>query len=539
MRWYNNLSVMYKILMIPLVGTIGLSVFLMLTYHSTSQNVSRLSKIRDVYFPVLEKASADRVNLDRMTEHLNTAVSIGEAEELRTAQGMHTEIQKTITELKQLQPERNADLDKMDQDYLAFSNAAIGLVQDILGGKMDMAKMSERVQAKNVLLEKVQKDFVSYQETSHQNFISLVEEADRSGHRDLLVNLGVGIITALVLAGTAFAVAFLMKNALEKLARSLRDIAEGEGDLTSRLSVTSADEVGEVVKWFNTFVEKLQHTVGDIVAIVKPLGEMSQELRNVASNTNRTAVEQNQNANFVSNSIREMLQEIQEVAKHANEAANMARDTDKAADDGKLVVEKTIHSIDAFANEVELASSVVLQLQKDTENVGVILDVIRGVAEQTNLLALNAAIEAARAGEQGRGFAVVADEVRTLASKTQESTREINNVIEQLQIAATKAVSVMNGGRERGKLSVEQASHTGESLQVISHKVDSITAMNGEIANVTNRQEKTTAMIIQRIADSQKAAEVVRVSTERVADLSVNLEDYAGKLSRVAGQFKI
>ena len=539
MRWYNNLSVMYKILMIPLVGTIGLSVFLMLTYHSTSQNVSRLSKIRDVYFPVLEKASADRVNLDRMTEHLNTAVSIGEAEELRTAQGMHTEIQKTITELKQLQPERNADLDKMDQDYLAFSNAAIGLVQDILGGKMDMAKMSERVQAKNVLLEKVQKDFVSYQETSHQNFISLVEEADRSGHRDLLVNLGVGIITALVLAGTAFAVAFLMKNALEKLARSLRDIAEGEGDLTSRLSVTSADEVGEVVKWFNTFVEKLQHTVGDIVAIVKPLGEMSQELRNVASNTNRTAVEQNQNANFVSNSIREMLQEIQEVAKHANEAANMARDTDKAADDGKLVVEKTIHSIDAFANEVELASSVVLQLQKDTENVGVILDVIRGVAEQTNLLALNAAIEAARAGEQGRGFAVVADEVRTLASKTQESTREINNVIEQLQIAATKAVSVMNGGRERGKLSVEQASHTGESLQVISHKVDSITAMNGEIANVTNRQEKTTAMINQRIADSQKAAEVVRVSTERVADLSVNLEDYAGKLSRVAGQFKI
>jgi len=341
------------------------------------------------------------------------------------------------------------------------------------------------------------------------------------------------------LLATSMLVAVSITKVLTSVALSLRDIAEGEGDLTQRITIENRDEVGEVVRWFNLFVDKLQFTVSEVIAIVEPLTNASQTLKSVSADSNSAAVEQNKNAHYMSESMNEMLKEINDVASHANIAADATKDTDKAAIAGKIVVESAVHSIDAFATEVEVAAAVVLQLKKDTENVGVILDVIRGVADQTNLLALNAAIEAARAGEQGRGFAVVADEVRTLASKTQESTREINAVIEKLQVAASKAVDVMKNGRERGKQSVDQASRTGESLQVISSKVGSIAEMNQEIAAVTKRQQQETIIISQKVKHMQEAAEISRCATEKVADLSINLESYAEKLSKVASQFKI
>jgi len=539
MSWYNNLSVRYKILMIPLVGIIGFIIFLTSTYRSNSANVATLQQIRDVYFPVLDKANRNNVDLDRMIEQLNTAVTVGEVDMLTGAEQMNNEILKSLVDLKQLQPGRMDQIQRMEDEYKEFTKASFDLSKGMIQGTLDLAKVNETVAKKNALQAKVQESFSQYLEVSHANFLSLVENAQQAGRHDLVINSIVGVTTVAILVMTALMVASLMTRVLTNVAKSLRDIAEGEGDLTSRIEIKSHDEIGELIHWFNTFVEKLQRTMGEVIAIVNPLNQMSQDLKSVASSTNETAVEQNRNSLYVSNSMAEMLKEINAIASHANIASEAAKDADKAADSGKIVVDNTVHSIDAFATEVELAANVVAQLEKDTTNVGVILDVIRGVAEQTNLLALNAAIEAARAGEQGRGFAVVADEVRTLASKTQDSTREIQQVIEKLQVAASKAVEVMKHGRERGRQSVDQASHTGESLQVISGKVGSIADMNAEIATVTKRQQQTTSEVSKKVNQMQKAAEAARQSTEKVADLSGNLEEYAGKLSKVAGQFKI
>jgi len=539
MQWYKDLSVRYKILVIPLVGTIGLALFLGVTYTYNSHNVDRLAEIRDVYFPVLEKANNNSVRLDRMVEQLNTAVTVGESDGLKNADKMRKDILVDLKELKDLQPERAEQLNRLEKDFNEFSKVAFDLSSGMIAGTVDFTKVNGTVAQKNALLAKVQEEFSGYHENSHEKFISLVSDAESSGQHALLVNLLIGITTALILLATSMLVAVSITTVLTSVALSLRDIAEGEGDLTQRITIENRDEVGEVVRWFNLFVDKLQFTVGEVIAIVEPLTNAAQTLKSVSADSNSAAVEQNKNAHYMSESMNEMLREINDVASHANIAADATQDTDKAAIAGKIVVESAVHSIDAFATEVEIAAAVVLQLKKDTENVGVILDVIRGVADQTNLLALNAAIEAARAGEQGRGFAVVADEVRTLASKTQESTREINAVIEKLQVAASKAVDVMKNGRERGKQSVDQASRTGESLQVISSKVGSIAEMNQEIAAVTKRQQQETIIISQKVKHMQEAAEISRCATEKVADLSINLEGYAEKLSKVAGQFKI
>lgn len=539
MGWYNNLSVLYKIMIIPIVGSIGFALFLFTNYQSNTSNINRLEEIRDVYFPVLELASANKVRLERITEQLNTAVTIGEADMLNEADVINKNIMSSLERMKQLQPNRSDQISVIEKDFTNFYKAAFSLSKSMIDGTADFSKVAEIAAAKSALQGAVTQGFSDYHGVSNEQFLSLIEEAESAGRSSLIVNLMIGVVTVSIIVMTSFAIAMLMTKAIGSVVASLKDIAQGDGDLTKRIDVQGKDEIGELVTWFNTFVEKLQSTIGDVIAIVSPLSQMAQDLKSVSANTNQAAINQTRDANYVCSSMDDMLSSIAQVASHAKLAAEAATDTDGQAKEGQIVVGNTVSSIEELATEVDKAANVIIQLEKDSENVGGILDVIKGVAEQTNLLALNAAIEAARAGEQGRGFAVVADEVRTLASKTQESTLEIQTVIEKLQVAATEAVQVMQNGREQGKKSVEQVNKTGDTLETITAKVGSITEMNNEIASATENQQSSSASISEKVNEMQQAAETAHKATEKVADLSVSLDQFSDKLNHVAGQFKI
>jgi len=539
MGWYNNLSVLYKIMIIPVVGIIGFSLFLFTNYQGNQANVGRLEEIRDIYFPVLNLSSSNEVKLDGVVEQLNTAVTIGEADMLKGAESLRVEILESITKMKQIQPDREFQLKNIENQFNAFYQAAFSLSSSMIDGTADFSKIGEIAANKTALEDRVKKSFNEYHKESNEQFLSLIQQAEDANKQSLIVNFVIGTVTVGIILITSLAIALLMTRAIGSVVSSLKDIAKGDGDLTKRIAVPGNDEVGELVKWFNTFVEKLQGTIGDVIAIVSPLAEMAQDLKSVSANTNQVAIDQTRDAEYVCSSMNDMLASIAQVASHAKLAADAACDTDVQAKEGQVVVENTVQSIEQLASEVDKAANVILQLEKDSENVGGILDVIKGVAEQTNLLALNAAIEAARAGEQGRGFAVVADEVRTLASKTQESTLEIQTVIEQLQAAATQAVHVMQNGREQGKQSVEQVNRTGETLETITTKVGSITEMNNEIATATEKQQSASSSISGKVNEMQQAAESAHQATEKVADLSVSLEKYSYQLNCVAGQFKI
>jgi methyl-accepting chemotaxis protein len=269
------------------------------------------------------------------------------------------------------------------------------------------------------------------------------------------------------------------------------------------------------------------------------LASVSADLGSLTNETSQITERQSLAAEQVSGVVEEMVGSVKAVSLNASSAAKAAQEADSTAKQGRAIVNETVKSINSLAGEVERASEVIRQLESDTANVGSILDVIKGIAEQTNLLALNAAIEAARAGEQGRGFAVVADEVRTLASRTQDSTQEIQTVIEQLQAAARSAVDVMSSSKERAQTSVNQAAKTDESLQAITEKVESITAMNNQIAAATDRQEKAAYSIKENVVGIRETSEIAMASMQKVEAASKALTDISRTLQTVTDQFKV
>ena len=241
----------------------------------------------------------------------------------------------------------------------------------------------------------------------------------------------------------------------------------------------------------------------------------------------------------VASAITQMTATVQEVANNAESATSAAADADSEAKAGNQIVSSTVQAISELATEVESSASVIEKLKGDSENIGAVLDVIKGIAEQTNLLALNAAIEAARAGEQGRGFAVVADEVRTLAQRTQESTAEIENLINALQGGAEEAVTVMTRSRDRASHTVEQAKHAGESLSSITRAVGTILQLNTQIATAAEEQSSVSEEINRNVINIQDISEQTASGAEQTASASAELARLGEQLQNLVGQFKV
>jgi methyl-accepting chemotaxis protein len=352
----------------------------------------------------------------------------------------------------------------------------------------------------------------------------------------VLVLAGAGLLAGLaaaVLIGRA------ISRPLSHAVEAMRDIAQGEGDLTRRLDVDGRDEVAEMAVEFNLFVDKIHALVADVTGSVSQLAAAAEEMSVITSETSEGVDRQQSETGQVASAVHEMNATAQEVARSATQAAGSAKSADDEAGLGREVVGQAVSSIDALAGEVERAAKVIQRLEQDSDQIGTVLEVIRSIAEQTNLLALNAAIEAARAGEQGRGFAVVADEVRSLASRTQESTEEVNRIIEQLQGGTREAARVMEQSRVQAAASVEQASRAGASLDAIASAVGDINEMNAQIASAAEEQNAVSEEVtrsVNRISDvSQQSADGTRqlkVAAEQLAALS-------GRLQSMVGQFKI
>jgi len=364
-------------------------------------------------------------------------------------------------------------------------------------------------------------------------------EANNAAESLVTTGFIMGFITTALLFGTAIPIIAGIKSSLSNVIASLSDLADGEGDLTIRLSANTNDEVGKLVICFNRFIEKLQTTIKQVVEIATPLSEMATTVSSSAEETNNITLVQQQGAKNTKDAVESLNTSVQSVAESSAQAAVAATQTSRVSTEGAKVVEKTVSTIHQLAQTVEKSSDVIDQLDNDANQVGVILDVIRGIAEQTNLLALNAAIEAARAGEQGRGFAVVADEVRTLASRTQDSTIEIQTTIEKLQAAAKEAVSAMSSGKELADNSVEQVSEAGKSLHEITTSVAQINSMTEDIANSTEAQSESAAQIVSHVDEISHSTKQTHSASEELAEVSGKLANLAINLEKIAKGFKV
>ncbi len=355
--------------------------------------------------------------------------------------------------------------------------------------------------------------------------------------RGLLVGAG---LVALVIGLILFR--FIVRSVVRPLGeavQSMEDIASGEGDLTRRLPVEGRDEVAQLAEAFNRFVEKMQRAVSEVASSSVQVSTAADAMSSITSQTSAGVERQRSEIEQVATAMNEMTATVQEVASHAAHAAEAATSARDEAQGGQRVVSANIDAIQRLADEVMQTAELINRLAEDSNAIGTVLDVIRGIAEQTNLLALNAAIEAARAGEQGRGFAVVADEVRTLAQRTQESTSEIQDMIERLQAGARNAVEAMEKGRAGAESSVRQAVTAGESLQAINQAVAAISDMNLQIATAAEEQSAVAEEINRNITTINMVADETAVGAEQTAEASQELAQLAMNLQRIVSQFRV
>lgn len=355
-----------------------------------------------------------------------------------------------------------------------------------------------------------------------------------SGAENAGTLIGIGIVVGvLVLAVGAMIMSQSAGTGGQNEAVDLmKGIAAGNRQFSDRLSQDGPALNQALNGLLNRVQELVEPSAGDVDRIKVMVKELSNLMAGSASSGNL-----DQDAKEVLEIVSHMTAAVHEASQNAATAAQAARDASGEADSGQSVVNSVTGSIHSLADEVERAASAIQKLEADSESIGAILEVIRGIADQTNLLALNAAIEAARAGEQGRGFAVVADEVRTLAQRTQEATEEINDMIARLQEGSSNAVKVMAEGRRQAELSVEQAAKAGESLSAITSAISSISAMNEQIAAAVEQQTTAADSINRSLSRMTEATETNARSAGECSRLNAEIDSTVRNLDQALASF--
>ncbi len=381
--------------------------------------------------------------------------------------------------------------------------------------------------------------FQILQDQFHQLTDSSVASLSKLINDSIYQVVAVIVVIALLILVFAWILVRSITRRIQQASRTMQQIAEGDGDMTRTLPIDGADELSELAAAFNTYTLKISEIIRQVVETSHQLEQASASVNQLNSKTQQDVLQQLSSTEQTARAMEKMVQSIDDVSQTADSASSAAEQSDNEASEGRQNVSVTINSINRLVAEMQNAANAAAKLQQDSHQIGSVLDVIRGIAEQTNLLALNAAIEAARAGEQGRGFAVVADEVRTLASRTQQSTEEIQAMIEELQNNTRLVVDVIETGQKIGADSVDQSSQAAQSLGKITESAQKIRQLNGHIAQNVREQAQVSSTIMRNIEQIKETSEHSKNSAGESAENSRLMAEYAERLRVMVDRFTL
>jgi methyl-accepting chemotaxis protein len=538
----KNLSLTYKLALAPALALLGLLVYVAYTFIQLSSVDDQLVSLEEESYPILERADAVLFQFSRLPGVFNSAVTTAEVGVLEEATQILSDINAHLQQLGQLLGSRS----QSQQQLAAWGNSinryasnAAQTSRGLITGESSFEALRPNLDRMATDLAQAQDLGENFRAGAYTAFQQTLIHARETNAATIQVGIGVSLSLALLVTLAAWTVTHSIMGNVRGVIASLTAISHGEGDLTRRVNVDSNDEIGAMIRLFNGFLNTLQSTIRQIVEAASPLGDVSTELHRVAQNSEENAKSQQSHTNSISRDILNINESIQEVASRSQQASeqaqSVARQTSVASDN----IVTLSGSINDLGASVSMAVQSMVKLEEETQAVGSVLTVIRGIAEQTNLLALNAAIEAARAGEQGRGFAVVADEVRNLAQMTAKSTAEIQQIIERLQNSAGTVLNVMTDNSEKSKDSIERSFEATELLATIAVAVNEINELNADIAQYTQEQTGLSSSIQKETQVLQRDAEATASDAEATARLGKQLILAEDNLRSATDKFRV
>ena len=538
MKRLQDLRIRDKILAVALVGAVGFAAYLGLLYQAVEQTSSALQEAREVDFPVLEAAQANLMRLERLEELWQSAAITADEDLLEKGEELAEAVHNQFQAIIRLTPQAGESVHKLQSLFDDYYQQALGFTRAMIEGELSPSELRHHSQNLDASRQQLVQALQQFHQEKYQHFHQALFQVDQANHDNLSWGLAIGVVITLAPLAAAFFIGRDVSRGIGKITQAMSRLAEG--DLTTNIPPHhSRDEIGRLIDDYNDTQAQLRELIDGVIQGVIHLLTVTDLLLGAMRKTTESVDRQRQETEHLAGIIDEMSRTVSEVTDHTRQAAHSSEQAGEQARNGHAAVSGSARSIGKLADDVVQAATTIETLARDSEAIGAVLDVIREITEQTNLLALNAAIEAARAGEQGRGFAVVADEVRTLASRTQESTREIQATIETLQNRAREAVDMMEQGRRQAKESVQHSQRAGELLDHITEAVATSTAMNERIAAAAEVLAGVSEQVQENITNINTLAQQTSDYAEDSAENARAIESTAQSLTELVMRFKL
>ncbi|MAK42660.1 MAG: hypothetical protein CMN80_00700 [Spongiibacter sp.] len=539
MTWFSRLSVFHKIMLILGVYAVSSAINFTIGIKGVNDTKEYIVNLEERIYESVQLATQNSFLLQRADEMFTQSVTAGDPD-------MQTLGEETVGNLLS-NIDRLLTIDAYNKDLLSqikvsaaeYLSVSSKLLNNLLSDNPDFSQLQSLGAKKSDLLSETNALLKQHKANVDTQFSSAIDGALSSSSRTLNMVTVTNVAFLILLSMLIFYIGRLFSNTVNSMKNSLADLADGSGDLNTRLKVETADELGVMTRNFNAFMDRLNEIIRKVKEVAPEVGDAANAMSGSTNHVRSVTENMSHKASEATYAMNEMAKSIEEVSQSASEASGVMQETRDESAESLKIVESTINNSRELNSQILEASERVERLVRDTGDVSTILDVISAIAEQTNLLALNAAIEAARAGEQGRGFAVVADEVRALASRTASATTEIRDVLDRLESAANETVQSMTLAKTQSEQNEQNAEQTGKHISQIKSRVESVSSMGLTIAAATEEQTAVVRDTHTSISAMNDTVSEIQRSFTELARLAENLQGAAGHLQDSTSKFRI
>jgi len=533
----SKLSIFQKILSIVVLATAFLLVLIWMNYQAVVDTTRSLQDVEKKTAEMVRLAFENDGLLQRVDELMIQAVSFGEMEQKLAAEKVVDLLEANLDRLKALDKSNSKALSDTKAEVASYTELAISIFNEMSLSEKDYGKIRQLSEKKSEKLKYVSDRLAAYKVKTDQLFRDQLEGTVQTSRDNLFILIGLSAVLLIAMIALAVAIASNVSKSIAEVKNSLFELATGDGNLSHRLPVRGSDDTGKVAENFNLFIEALSGTIKVVVDAIGPLNANASKLGETSQDLNDLMSKAGQMVETSQYSIREMQTAIDEIAAAAEDSRENSNFANDEVEKVRAIMSTNCENSRDFAGSVKNAADSIEKLEKDTESVTSILGVISSIAEQTNLLALNAAIEAARAGEHGRGFAVVADEVRTLAKRTGEATQEVSVVLDNLGVSVKKIVGIMQDASNMSDENETLTSDAYNALSMILEKIGTMSAKNEQVATATEEQSMVTRELVNLVSNMSSSVKDCQEKFQRLDHLSEDVDRASRSLKSASDKF--